>query len=326
MIERVIYQFNNRTPKVSVIIPVYGVEKYIERCIRSLFSQTLDNIEYIFIDDCTPDNSMNILYGIIEEYYSHIKDNNWSIKTIKMLKNSGISAVRREGIMSATGEYLIYCDSDDWVEPQMYKKMYEKAIDEQTDIVVCDFFVSTDYVDTKYIGTRSNQKNLFLYNLIKRKESWAVWNKLVLRSLYLNITYPKFPMGEDMVLCLQVVDKCKKIAYLRSAFYHYYTNIESITHKKDEKHLIKLASQFCENVSLVDHYFQDETDSEIRNSIIALKNIARNHYLPLVNNKKYYRKWLNTFPEINRYMFYSSAIPFKEKLRYWKTRLSIVTF
>ena len=264
MAERIIYQFNNRVPKVSVIIPVYGVEKYIERCARSLFSQTLDNIEFIFIDDCTLDNSMKILYGIVEEYYPYIKDKNWSVKTKKMLKNSGLPAVRRDGILSATGEYLIHCDSDDWVEPQMFKSMYEKAINEHADIVVCDFFTSTDYVDTKYVGTRAKQKKQFLYNLIKRQESWAVWNKLVLRSLYSNITYPKYPMGEDMVVCLQLVAKCNKIAYLQSAFYHYYTNMESITHKKNEEHLIKLASQFCENTVIVNDYFRNETDKEIK--------------------------------------------------------------
>ena len=105
-------------PKVSIIIPVYGVEKYIERCARSLFEQTLDDIEYLFIDDCTPDKSVEILKRVLEEY-PHRKS---QVVIHRMEQNSGQAKVREWGMQNATGEYVIHCDSDDWVDIHMYER------------------------------------------------------------------------------------------------------------------------------------------------------------------------------------------------------------
>lgn len=111
-------------PKVSVIIPVYGVERYIEQCARSLFSQTMrDGIEYIFVDDCSPDKSIEILEDILREY-PHREP---QVKIIRHTENQGIGGTRRTGVKNATGEYIIHCDSDDWVEPDMYEMLYGKA-------------------------------------------------------------------------------------------------------------------------------------------------------------------------------------------------------
>lgn len=98
-------------PKVSVIIPVYGVEKYIERCVRSLFEQTLDDIEYIFVDDCCLDRSIEILDNVIKEYPNRRTD----IKIVHHKENKGLAQARQSGIKVATGEYFVHCDSDDWV-------------------------------------------------------------------------------------------------------------------------------------------------------------------------------------------------------------------
>ena len=117
--------------KVSVIIPVYGVEKYIARCAHSLFSQTMrEGIEFIFIDDCTPDRSIDILCEVLEQY-PHRKA---QTRIVKMPTNSGLPAVRRHGIQLAKGDYIIHCDSDDWVDIRMYETMYRKAMEENADI------------------------------------------------------------------------------------------------------------------------------------------------------------------------------------------------
>jgi glycosyltransferase involved in cell wall biosynthesis len=123
-------------PKISIIIPVFRVEKYIERCVRSLFEQTLDDIEYIFINDCTPDNSMMILSNLIEQYPYRKSQ----VKIIHHTINKGVSAARNAGLKTATGEYIIHCDSDDWVEKDMYESLYDKAIAEDADMVGCDFY------------------------------------------------------------------------------------------------------------------------------------------------------------------------------------------
>ena len=114
-------------PKVSILVPVYGVEKYIERCARSLSEQTLDDIEFIFVDDCTPDKSIEILRSIIEEYRPRFAENWYTVR------------IERHGVKLATCDYIIHCASDDWVDVTMYEKMYNKAIEEGSDVVVYDF-------------------------------------------------------------------------------------------------------------------------------------------------------------------------------------------
>lgn len=136
-------------PKVSVVIPVYGVEKYIERCARSLFEQTLDDIEFIFVDDCTPDRSMEILAQIIKEYRLRFAEKNYVVRTERMPTNSGQAAVRRHGIQLCTGNYIIHCDSDDWVDKDLYKQMYLLAISSGTDIVISNYSVSDGVIKLK---------------------------------------------------------------------------------------------------------------------------------------------------------------------------------
>ena len=114
----------NSKPKVSVIVPIYGVEAYIERCAVSLFEQTLDDIEYIFVNDCTPDESMKILSHVLSRY-PHRTD---QVVIINQPKNMGAAKAREVGIKAAKGEYIIHCDSDDWVDKDMYFLMYQEAV------------------------------------------------------------------------------------------------------------------------------------------------------------------------------------------------------
>ena len=123
---------------VSIIVPIYNVEKYIERCIRSLFEQTMDDVEYIFVDDCTPDQSMAILRHLMEEY----EFRNLNIKIISHEHNKGLPSARNTGLAAATGDYIFHCDSDDWMEKDAMEKMYQAAQANQADIVWCDWFLS----------------------------------------------------------------------------------------------------------------------------------------------------------------------------------------
>lgn len=138
-------------PKVSVIIPVYRTEKYIERCVRSLFNQTLDEIEYLFIDDCSPDNSIKILNNVLEDY-PHRKE---QVIIHRMSRNSGQAIVRNWGMQNATGEYVIHCDSDDWVDADMYRAMYDKAVEEHSDVVICDYAITNGTVEYELLLLRA---------------------------------------------------------------------------------------------------------------------------------------------------------------------------
>jgi len=123
--------------KVSIIIPVYKAEKFIERCARSLLNQDFDSIEYIFINDATPDNSFIILKNIVEK--SNRKED---IKLLENKHNLGVAKTRKKGMLEASGEYVIQIDADDWIEPNMINTLYNKVKQDNADIAVCDYYIS----------------------------------------------------------------------------------------------------------------------------------------------------------------------------------------
>src|SRR5574344_624731 len=172
-------------PKVSIIIPIYNVEKYIERCARSLFEQTEEDLEFIFVNDCTPDNSMQILNDVIRDYPSR-KD---QIKIIENEKNLGLPLTRQKGIKEATGEYIIHCDSDDWVDKDMYRMLYGKAKADDLDLVWCDLY-RTDGVTNDYIVQDTEiDKTTILKALLHETKGGYLWNHLVKRNLIFDNEY-----------------------------------------------------------------------------------------------------------------------------------------
>lgn len=300
-------------PKVSVIIPVYGVEKYIERCAISLFEQTLAEMEFIFVDDCTLDCSIEILKDVLEQYPHRKKQT----RIIKMSMNSGQAAVRKHGIQFATGEYIIYCDSDDWVDVTMYQKLYEKAIKEKSDIVVCGYKEINDSIVLKKSIHLFNTKDEYISNMLSVKESWAVWDKLCKRELYQDFIYPQYPMGEDIVFTFQLVLKAKKISNIKECLYNYYYNAKSITKDSSEEKRYKNWKQsvlnFKEVVLLLEKYkMQDKFEDEINYFKYKQKKLAGN----LAYNRKYANEWLYLFSSINKKIYSMKNITLIEKFKY----------
>lgn len=115
--------------KVCVIIPVYKAEVYIEKCTRTLFGQTLDNLEYIFVDDCSPDHSIEVMERVLNEFPNRKSQ----VKVIRHEVNQGVSAARQHGVGAADAEYIIHCDPDDYLELDMYEAMYRKAKEDNND-------------------------------------------------------------------------------------------------------------------------------------------------------------------------------------------------
>jgi glycosyltransferase involved in cell wall biosynthesis len=221
--------------KVSVIIPVYNVEKYIDKCVRSLFSQSLEDVEYIFVDDCTPDRSVEHIQEILREYPQRKS----SVKIIKHDVNKGLPAARCTGLNYATGEYIIHSDSDDWMEINMLQELYETAKRENADCVYCDFYFITEEGRTLYKTAQfSSDKSVFLNNWINT--NWTViWNVMVKRELYeKEITYPiEIQFCEDFFLALQLLCYSTKVIKIDKPLHNYNRlNTSSILHvsKKDK--------------------------------------------------------------------------------------------
>ena len=203
--------------KLSVIVPIYGVEQYIEKCARSLFDQTLSDIEYIFVDDSSPDNSIKILESIIEEY----PERKGNTKIIRHNNNKGLPTARKSGVKIAKGEYIIHCDSDDWVDLNLYEQMYETAKQNESDLVICNC-KNTDGINyTITPGGHKYNVSDCICDMFHRKMWWSLCNKMFKSTLYDNrLIYPEDAMGEDMCLCLQLMKNVKNISYISDLYYN----------------------------------------------------------------------------------------------------------
>ena len=301
-------------PKVSVIIPVYGVEKYIERCARSLFEQTLDDIEYLFIDDCTPDRSIEIIKNLLDDYPQR------KPHTIihRMEQNSGQAKVREWGMKNATGEYVIHCDSDDWVDRDMYREMYEKAKEEVTDIVVCDYNITDGNKYNKVLAYLYQGDN-YIEGFILRRNKCCLWNKIIKRDIIQNkkIVYPSDNFGEDLALTLQLVLHSNKISYIPKPFYNYFENGESITNKPSTEAIISRWQQYVNNIVLVESIYKSKgLYDKFKNEFVSLKFHGKQTIISALNTKGVYKMWRSTFSEINFVLLFNKYINAKDKFNY----------
>ena len=305
-------------PKVSVIIPIYGVEKYIERCADSLFAQTLSDMEFIFVDDCTPDSSMELLNRKIEKNRLRFAEMHWQVRIVKMPTNSGLPAVRRHGIQLATGDFVIHCDSDDWPEKDMYETLYTKAIEGKYDIVFCDYYRSTE----NHRNAVSEAKYLNAVLL-----TGPVWNKLVKRNICENmhILYPSGNKGEDGVLMVQYSYYSNSKAYVQRPLYNYYVNSESITQEKSPEKKLRNLEQEKANTDIRIAFLKQHHDTERFEKEIALwKYTTRMNLLSLMKDRRYYNIWRSTYPELDKKFYICKFLSIKARVGYLLRRFRIV--
>lgn len=296
--------------RVSVIIPVYGVEQYIERCATSLFEQTLDDMEFIFVNDCTKDNSIEKLKEVIEKYPQR-KD---SIQIINHNENLGLPTARRTGLGYAHGEYTAHCDSDDWVETNAYETLYNEAVKNKADLVWCDYYRSDG--NYKVLISTSNQPKLM---------QGPVWNKLIKTSLYKeDITFPTANKAEDGALLTQLSYYSQKRTYVSQPLYYYFLNPDSMCGNISEDACLKKMSQEMDNVLLREQFLKKHgIYNENKDLVLRWKMLCRRNIIPILRKRKYYKLWKSTFPEIDKYYLLSNGINFRMKIAYLLIRLRL---
>jgi len=185
--------------QVSILVPIYNVSPFIERCAHSLFRQTFQDIEYVFVNDCTPDDSMQKLLTVLEQYPQRREQ----VKIINHSVNQGLAATRNTAIDNSTGKYLLQIDSDDYVEINIVELLYNKAEETQADVTVCDFFEEQKNTTKIVVDAVSKNMDENRCNIIISTQSHAcVWNKLIKRDLYNRCSrLPKrLDVGEDNIL------------------------------------------------------------------------------------------------------------------------------
>lgn len=309
-------------PRVSIIVPIYGVEQYIERCARSLLEQTFDDVEYIFVNDCTKDASIEVLESVIKDY----PKSEPQIKILHHPENRGLPQARKTGILAATGDYLINFDSDDWVDNTIIEVLYGRAIQESADIVICDIY-TTDGENLKLFkcGEEGLQKREFFEKMCQMKYSWSACNKLIKRTLFADITFPVCNNAEDMALILQLMAKAEKVSYVPHPLYYYYNNPQSMTRILTEEKVLKIIEDKQTNNQIVFQVFRQILPySKSQRFIEMFKwQVKKLAWSMLLVDKRHFRYWKSLHSEINFSMFFNPYITFVEKLKYILTYLRV---
>lgn len=282
---------------VSICVPVYGVEKYIERCVRSLFEQTYENIEYIFVDDCSPDSSIAILKSVLSEYPTRLNQ----VQIIRHERNRGLAAARSTALDACNGDFVWQIDSDDWVEASALEQLVKRQEDTEADII------NMDYV---WEGEKSHKVKAIEYKdsksqtiaVLKREAPVNVWSYLVRRSLFeenhLRVK-EGINMSEDYQMTPRLMFLAGRISYLHHSLYHYNCiNFSSYT----KNFSAKTARQSWKTIAVLHDFFKDKGQEYLDALECGSLDICRNQRLNAARHgdRAYYKLMDNKLRTINK--------------------------
>ncbi len=269
-------------PQVSILVPVYGVERYIEKCARSLFEQTYSDIEYVFVDDCSIDQSIAVLEKVVKDYPFR----KCQVKIIHHKENKGLSAARNTALEASTGKYVMHVDSDDYLENNAVQLAVDKIIETQADMAVFDMnIVYQDKVVYSSAQVPSNRLD-YLYSIIRRDSLVCVCGAIYKRSLYIDNNVwaiEGLNYGEDYVTKPRLVYYAHKIAYIPIPLYNYvqyntnsYTNSVNSKSIQDVLKAVNLLNDFFRDVDQAGLFYKSiSVDLKIRNKIFLLEYCSK---------------------------------------------------
>ncbi len=301
------------TNRISVIITVFNCERYIGACAHSLFEQTLDSIEFVFVNDATHDNSISVLEKVINDY-PYRKP---YVKIINLEKNGGVSNARSIGIQNATGEYVIHCDSDDWIDKNMLEQLYNKAKENDADIVGCNF--RHEYTDVQYDFHQQYAETVEenIRRLINGRIFPSLCTSLVRRTIIEDngVSFPVgLNMGEDLFFNLQLYLHTNKIVSIDWAPYHYRHTEDSSCFKKTRKSIDSdiaiagLIEKLMRNHHLYDKYAKDIEYRKFFSKMPLVQDLSK---------QRDYQEWLCLYPETHKLIWKYDQLDWKIKLKLW---------
>ncbi|WP_196007991.1 glycosyltransferase [Clostridium tyrobutyricum] len=286
-------------PIVSIIVPIYNVERYINKCINSILSQTFKKFELILVDDGSPDSC-----GEICDKYAEL---DYRIKVIHK-KNGGLSSARNAGIDIAQGKYIGFIDSDDWIKNDMYEFLYKTIIKYDADISICDFIKFNENYDLCF--KEDSGKNIEIWNNIEALEKLntddcgkivVTWNKLYKKELWSDIRFPEGRIHEDVFTMHKILFKTNRIVNTNKVLYGYLQRSSSIIgtkfslkkldyidglrerikfYRKNNLKKLEQSTRFILCCSISDYYYTLK-NSNIKNKYIYMESLYK------VFNKNY---------------------------------------
>ncbi len=299
---------NISSPKVSLVIPVYNVERYIEKCAESLFKQTYQNIEYIFINDASTDNSLKTLKETSKKYP------NKNIIFINNHTNKGSSSSRNLGIKTSTGIYINFCDSDDWLEPTAIEEMVKTAISKNADVVVTPFYTNTFNTEKilHFPSTNISDLNSIPINF----QHFSLCNKLIRTSIIKDnkiYSLPGIDCWEDLSVTSRVLAFSPKVALLNKPFYHYrkyeYKSLSSDSHERQLKDRLKYAD------FLTEWFKENNRHLKYERFLNHLKFTAKIKMLR--TSPRQFRRWKHSYPESNKHIMSYCDIPLHYRILFY---------
>ena len=279
--------------KVSILVPFYKVEKYIGRCVESIFTQSYKNIEYVFVNDCTPDRSMVVINELIEKYNYKEKCN-----IIIHERNLGISASRNDCLDNMNGDYFLFVDGDDYIENDMVESLVKAAEKIDADISGCGYFEEYEDHRVEYPQKYNNNHDEMLRSITLLTIKGVLWKLLIRRDVIVknNLRFPQDKsINEDYYFCCRLFYFAKSFASVDRCLYHYVqynpNNLTKISLQNIESQaaaIRKTEEFFCEKGVL----------SVVNKELLKRKFISK---LPLLINKncRDIIRWRNLFPESN---------------------------
>lgn len=300
-------------PTISIIVPVYKVEKYVEKCILSIISQTYKDLEIILVDDGSPDNC-----GRICDEYAE-KDSR--IRVIHK-ENGGLSDARNAGIDVAAGEYIMFVDSDDYITGNMVEILYNRIQSDNSDMALCSYEwvdesgnAIAERIDESVIKNECITSREALEKLCSDKGWYYVtaWAKLYKKSLFSNIRFPKGRLHEDEFTTYKIIAKCNKISCVEDLMYKYVQRNASIMSSMSIERQLDAAEAFSERTEFL--LGKNYVDIAVKNSIVAIGNYRYHYNLSekTKENKRVIRKIEKRLRKMCVKLI-MSTIPFKKKI------------
>ena len=268
--------------------------------------QTLEDMEFVFVEDASTDGSLAVLERVLAEY-PHRRS---QVKVIRHERNMGTAIGKCDSMMATTGEYVIVVDSDDFVELDMAERLYAKAKEEDADMVLCTMFVERYDGSVNIMDLRENESENLRMSVINRIITPSLSTKLIRRSILetADFTWPTHNYAEDVVISVQAAYYSKKVVALPAALYHYCYNPKSVCNMMGLAHLLKIHEDCKANVDVVFDFLRRRGEYERYGQCVYYLSVyAKCSLLPLVGQRKYRRMWLSTYPEMNKVIFWGNA-------------------
>ncbi|MFI3165683.1 MAG: glycosyltransferase family 2 protein [Bacillota bacterium] len=310
--------------KISIIVPIYNVEEYLGRCINSLVNQTYENIEVILIDDGSPDNCGEMC-------------DKWAQKDARIIvvhkKNGGLSDTRNVGIDVATGDLLMFIDSDDYIRVDMVEVLYNKLIEANADIAICDLLY-VDELGNNILDKNTDSRikdevitNIDVFNKLTQRHAWCyciACNKLYKKETFKNIKFPIGKLHEDEFTVYRILDNAEIVVCISVPMYYYVQRENSITQSKYSIRRLDVCEALVErSMFFVDKKMYDCAKGSLRTAVSILigarkklskEDLSSKRYKEVVKlEKKHYIKILK-FNKSLKYFIHGALFVFNVKI------------